>query len=128
MLLQEEAVAVWSLAELASTLEGPAAQKAMRAWGAQLYGTLGFGPANDAQLKWLSDRLDLAVYLAVAWTAGHATGRDFAIAPARNRSTRRRRCRGRNFVPIARGCGCRKATAARILDADALRARTQPAK
>ena len=32
ILLREDAIAVWSCAELASTLESPAGQKAMRAW------------------------------------------------------------------------------------------------
>jgi hypothetical protein len=29
-------------------------------------------------MKWLFDRLDIAVFLTIAWTAGDATGRDFA--------------------------------------------------
>ena len=50
----------------------------MRAWGLQLFGDIVHGASNDAQMTWLFERLDLAVYLIIAWTAGHATGRDFA--------------------------------------------------
>ena len=78
ILLREDAIAVWSCAELASTLESPAGQKAMRAWGLQLFGDIVHGASNDAQMTWLFERLDLAVYLTIAWTAGSATGRDFA--------------------------------------------------
>ena len=78
ILLREDAIAVWSLTELASTLESPAGRKAMRAWGLQLFGAIVHGASNDAQMTWLFDRLDLAVYLTIAWTAGDATGRDFA--------------------------------------------------
>jgi hypothetical protein len=78
ILLREEAIAVWSAAELASTMESEAGRQAMRAWGAQLFDTVVHGAANDAQLVWLFERLDLAVYLTIAWTAGDATGRDFA--------------------------------------------------
>jgi hypothetical protein len=78
ILLREEAVAVWSFTELASTLESPTARKAMRAWGLQLFDALVHGASNDAQMTWLFERLDLAVYLTIAWTAGDATGRDFA--------------------------------------------------
>jgi hypothetical protein len=76
--LREEAVAVWSFTELASTLESPPGRNAMRAWGLQLFDALVHGASNDAQMKWLFDRLDLAVFLTIAWTAGDATGRDFA--------------------------------------------------
>jgi hypothetical protein len=78
ILLHEEAVAVWSFTELASTLESPTGRKAMRAWGLQLFDDLVHGASNDAQMMWLFDGLDLAVYLTTAWTAGDATGRDFA--------------------------------------------------
>ncbi|NNC12742.1 hypothetical protein HII28_12745 [Planctomonas sp. JC2975] len=80
ILLREEAVAAWSFVELASTLETPAGRKAMRAWGEQLYDCLCRGAADDAQLGWLVHRLDLAVYLTIAWTAGYASGRDFALS------------------------------------------------
>jgi len=50
----------------------------MRAWGLQLFGDIVHGASNDAQMTWLFERLDLAVYLTIAWTAGSATGRDFA--------------------------------------------------
>jgi hypothetical protein len=66
-------VAVWSFAELASTLESPTGRDAMRAWGLQLFDTL----VHGAQMVWLFNRLDLAVFLTIAWTAGDATGRDF---------------------------------------------------
>jgi hypothetical protein len=76
--LREEAVAAWSFTELASTLESPPGRNAMRAWGLQLFDALVHGASNDAQMKRLFDRLDLAVFLTIAWTAGDATGRDFA--------------------------------------------------
>jgi len=44
----------------------------------QLFGDIVHGASNDAEMTWLFDRLDLAVYLTIAWTAGNATGRDFA--------------------------------------------------
>jgi hypothetical protein len=47
ILLREEAVAVWSFTELASTLESPAARKAMRAWGLQLFEALVHGASNE---------------------------------------------------------------------------------
>ena len=50
----------------------------MRAWGLQLFGDIVHGASNDAQMTWLFEQLDLAVYLTIAWTAGRATGRDFA--------------------------------------------------
>jgi len=50
----------------------------MRAWGLQLFGDIVHGASNDAQMTWLFERLDLAVYLTIAWMAGSATGRDFA--------------------------------------------------
>ena len=50
----------------------------MRAWGLQLFGDIVHGASNDAQMTWLFNRLDLAVYLTIAWTAGDATGRDLA--------------------------------------------------
>jgi hypothetical protein len=78
ILLREEAVAVWSFIELASTLEPPTGREAMRAWGLQLFDALVHGASNDAQMVWLFRRLDLAVFLTSAWTAGDATGRDFA--------------------------------------------------
>lgn len=78
ILLREEAVAVWSYAELASTLESPTGRRAMRAWGLQLFDALVHGASNDAQMLWLFDLLDLAVYLTIARTAGDANGRDFA--------------------------------------------------
>jgi hypothetical protein len=78
ILLREEAVGVWSFTELASTLESPTGREAMRAWGLQLFDALVHGASNDAQMKWLFERLDLAVFLTIAWTAGDATGRDFA--------------------------------------------------
>ena len=53
ILLREDAIAVWSRAELASTLESPAGQKAMRAWGLQLFGDIVHGASNDAQMTWL---------------------------------------------------------------------------
>jgi hypothetical protein len=76
--LREEAVAVWSSTELASTLESPPGRNAMRAWGLQLFDALVHGASNDAQILWLFNRLDLAVFLTIAWTAGDASGRDFA--------------------------------------------------
>jgi hypothetical protein len=66
ILLREEAVAVWSFTELASTLESPAGREAMRAWGLQLFDALVDGASNDAQLMWLFSRLDLAVFLVSA--------------------------------------------------------------
>ncbi|MCL2393952.1 MAG: hypothetical protein FWC87_04615 [Acidimicrobiaceae bacterium] len=78
IMLREEAVAVWSFTELASTLESPTGREAMRAWGLQLFDVLVHGASNDVQMMWLFDRLDLAVFLTSAWTAGDATGSDFA--------------------------------------------------
>jgi hypothetical protein len=78
LLLREEAVAAWAQTELASTLESSAGRRAMQAWGEQLYDSLSNGAHNRAQLEWLVTRLDLAVYLTIAWTAGYATGRDFS--------------------------------------------------
>jgi hypothetical protein len=50
----------------------------MRAWGMQLFDALVHGVSNDARMLWLFNRFDLAVFLTIAWTAGDATGRDFA--------------------------------------------------
>jgi hypothetical protein len=75
--LRDEAVAVWSQTALASTLEWPAGRRAMQMWGLQIYESLSRGVSGRAQLEWLEHRLDLAVYLVIAWTAGYASGRDF---------------------------------------------------
>lgn len=56
--LLREAIAVWSFAELASTLESPTGRKTMRAWGLQLFGDIVHGASNDAQMTWLFNRLD----------------------------------------------------------------------
>jgi hypothetical protein len=57
----------------------------MRAWGLPLFGDIVHGASNDAQLTWLFRRLDLAVYLTIAWAAGSATGRDFCAPWHRDR-------------------------------------------
>ena len=75
---RDEAVALWAQTELASTLEPRAGRRAMQAWSLQLYDMLTSGARGSAQLQWLEDCLDLAVYLVIAWTAGYASGRDFA--------------------------------------------------
>ncbi|MBO0747044.1 MAG: hypothetical protein J2O47_01770 [Acidimicrobiaceae bacterium] len=82
VLLREQAVAVWSLTELASTLESPTGRESMRAWGLQLFDALVHGVSNDAQMMWLFDRLDLAVFLTSAWTVGNApAATSLALAP-----------------------------------------------
>ena len=63
---------------MTSTLESPTGREAMRARGLQLFDALVHGASNDAQMKWLFERLDLAVFLTLVWTAGDATDRDFA--------------------------------------------------
>jgi hypothetical protein len=76
--LRDEAVAVWSRTELASSLESGSGRRAMQAWGEQLFEVLSLGAENHAQVGWLIQRLDLAVYITIAWTAGYASGSDFA--------------------------------------------------
>lgn len=76
--LRDEALSLWAQTELASTLERPTGRQAIRAWSAQLYDALSQPPTNSEQVERLEHRLGLAVYLVSAWTAGHASGRDFA--------------------------------------------------
>ncbi|GAA1274774.1 hypothetical protein GCM10009646_72040 [Streptomyces aureus] len=78
IVLRDEALALWAQTELASTLERSAGRHAIRSWSLHFYDELSNNLMNREQAKRLEHRLDLAVYLVSAWTAGHASGRDFA--------------------------------------------------
>ncbi|UOE44828.1 hypothetical protein [Agromyces larvae] len=75
---RDEALAIWIQTELAATMELPRGRRSMQQWGAQFYEWL--SDTADDDLAWLDHRLDLGTYLVIAWIAGYAKGRDFALS------------------------------------------------
>lgn len=76
--LRDDATRVWARTEIAATMEFGAGHRAMQAWGLLLHQDLSRCAPTRAQLEWMEHRLDLAVYLVIAWTARYAKGVDFA--------------------------------------------------
>jgi len=78
LLFPDEARAIWVQAELASTLEWrTSARRAIEGWALYFYEALSRGAGRELQLEWLEQQLEIGTYLVIAWTAGHAAGRDF---------------------------------------------------
>jgi len=76
--VRDEALEVWLQTELAATLElSRSGRRAMQARAAGLYEALTEGAVSGLDEE-LEEQLDVVTYLVVAWTAGHARGRDFA--------------------------------------------------
>lgn len=78
LVFRDEAIAIWTQGELASTLEWSAGgRRAMRDWTTHFYELLSCGAGEARELRSLDRQLDLGVYIVIAWTARHAKGRDF---------------------------------------------------
>lgn len=78
LVLREEALGFWVQAELAASLEHGPRRRIMRSWAEGIFNGAYQGASSDAELARLDAQLEVAIFLVIAWTAGHAGGVDFA--------------------------------------------------
>lgn len=77
LILREEAGSIWIEAKLMSTLERRAGRRGLETWSSGLYDTMVSGIVDEGEVDRLQHRLEVAVFLVIAWTARYANGRDF---------------------------------------------------
>lgn len=78
LVLREEALGFWVQVELAASLENRSNRRIMRSWAEGIFNGAYQGASSDEELTQLDTQLEVAIFLVIAWTAGHARGADFA--------------------------------------------------